>query len=61
MTVIPFPQSENRAQRIRGIQACLAQLRDEAETLGLPLMAHLLGVTYAAAEDACDEECASSR
>lgn len=59
MSVIPFPcpappdilPELPRHERIRGIEQCLASLANEAEELGLDLVAHLLAVAHEAAKD----------
>jgi hypothetical protein len=52
VTVIAFPAAETRERRLRGIEDCLDQLRDEALLLGLPLTAHLLGAAREATREA---------
>ncbi|MEW5726809.1 MAG: hypothetical protein AB1918_03190 [Pseudomonadota bacterium] len=58
MTVIPFPASQSRADRIRGIEACLDYLRADAQALNLPMLAHFIGVAREAAREAVDEDAA---
>lgn len=57
MTVIAFPRRESRDNRLRGIEQCLDSLGEEAEAMGLPLLAHMIAVAREAARDAVEEEC----
>lgn len=59
MSVIPFPAAAPpdampelpRHVRIRGIEQCLAALANEAEELGLDLVARILAVAHETAKD----------
>lgn len=59
MSVIPFPcpvppditPELSRYERIRGIEQCLASLANEAEELGLNVVAHIIAVAHEAAKD----------
>lgn len=52
VTVIDFPKAETRDQRIRGIEVCLSYLQTEARSLGLPMLAHIIGVAREEAREA---------
>lgn len=56
MNVIAFPRQESRETRLHGIEQCLDALGEEAEAMGLPLLAHLIAVAREAARDAVEED-----
>ena len=62
MSVIPFPRiapriagDDRREERLRGIEQCLDALGEEADELGLDLLAHMIAVARQAAQESFDE------
>ena len=55
MSVIPFPRADRREDRLRGIEQCLESLSEEADELGLDLLAHMIAVARQAAQESFDD------
>jgi len=55
VSVIPFPCADRRADRLRGIEQCLESLSEEADELGLDLLAHMIAVARQAAQESFDD------
>jgi hypothetical protein len=56
VTVIAFPRAERHHERLRGIEQCLDALYEEAEELGLDLLAHMIAVSREAARETLESE-----
>ena len=55
MTVIAFPRRDRLQDRLRGIEQCLESLCEEAEDLGLDLLAHMIAVAREAAREEAEQ------